>query len=89
MEAKRGVNKSFKNDGEVFVSGSGFGGQGRYTGFGDNGEARNKTFIIQIIPILIKYEMRIRDLRQYIKAFLEVLKHLMHWVPMMNFFLRK
>ncbi len=41
-----------KMNGEVFVSGSGFGGQGRYTGFGDNGEARNKTFIIQIIPYI-------------------------------------
>lgn len=38
-------------NGEVFISGSGFGGQGRYTGAD---ESRNKTFIIQIIPY-IKY----------------------------------
>lgn len=43
-----------KMNGEVFISGSGFGGQGRYTGYGKDGEDRNKTFIIQIIPY-IKY----------------------------------
>ncbi len=41
-------------NGEVFISGSGFDGQGRYSGYGDDGEDRNKTFIIQIIPY-IKY----------------------------------
>ena len=39
-------------NGEVFISGSGFEGQGRYTGFGENGEDKNKTFIIQIIPYI-------------------------------------
>lgn len=41
-----------KLNGEVFISGSGFGGQGRYVGAE---EGRNKTFIVQIIPY-IKYE---------------------------------
>ena len=39
-------------NGEVFISGSGLEGQGRYTGYGENGEDRNKTFIIQIIPYI-------------------------------------
>ena len=39
-------------NGELFISGSGFGGEGRYTGYGPNGEDRNKTFIIQIIPYI-------------------------------------
>ena len=39
-------------NGEVFISGSGFEGQGRYTGYGENGEDKNKTFIIQIIPYI-------------------------------------
>ena len=39
-------------NGEVFISGSGFGGQGRYEGLEED---RNKTFIVQIIPY-IKYE---------------------------------
>lgn len=38
-------------NGEVFISGSGFGGQGRYKGVD---EEKNKTFIVQIIPY-IKY----------------------------------
>lgn len=38
------------SDVEVFISGSGFGGKGRYTGFGLEGEDKNKTFIISIIP---------------------------------------
>ena len=41
-----------KINGEVFISGSGFGGQGRYSGYGPNGEDKNKTFIIQIIPYI-------------------------------------
>lgn len=41
-----------KQNGEVFISGSGFEGKGRYTGFGPNGEDKNKTFIIQIIPYI-------------------------------------
>ena len=39
-------------NGEIFVSGSGFGGQGRYSGYGIDGENKNKTFIIQIIPYI-------------------------------------
>ena len=39
-------------NGEVFISGSGFEGKGRYTGYGENGEDKNKTFIIQIIPYI-------------------------------------
>lgn len=51
----KGILKDIeKQNGEVFISGSGFGGKGRYTGPGPNGEDRNKTFIIQIIPY-IKY----------------------------------
>ena len=38
--------------GEVFISGSGYEGKGRYTGYGPNGEDKNKTFIIQIIPYI-------------------------------------
>lgn len=41
-----------KENGEVFISGSGYEGKGRYTGYGTNGEDRNKTFIIQIIPYI-------------------------------------
>lgn len=41
-----------KENGEVFISGSGYEGKGRYTGYGPNGEDRNKTFIIQIIPYI-------------------------------------
>lgn len=41
-----------KQNGEVFISGSGFEGKGRYTGYGVNGEDKNKTFIIQIIPYI-------------------------------------
>ncbi len=41
-----------KENGEVYISGSGFDGKGRYTGYGKNGEDRNKTFIIQIIPYI-------------------------------------
>ena len=40
---------------EIVISGSGFGGQNRYTDpetLGDDAEARNKTFIIQIIPYI-------------------------------------
>jgi hypothetical protein len=38
-----------KINGEVFISGSGFGGQGRHSG---GAEDKNKTFIIQIIPYI-------------------------------------
>lgn len=41
-----------RQNGEVFISGSGFEGKGRYTGYGVNGEDKNKTFIIQIIPYI-------------------------------------
>lgn len=41
-----------KQNGEVFISGSGYEGKGRYKGFGPNGEDKNKTFIIQIIPYI-------------------------------------
>lgn len=48
-----------KENGEVFISGSGYEGKGRYTGYGPNGEDRNKTFIIQIIPyIAYQYECK-------------------------------
>lgn len=40
-------------NGEIFISGSGYEGRGRYRGYGPNGEDRNKTFIIQIIPYII------------------------------------
>lgn len=40
-----------KMNGEVFISGSGFGGQGRYTNKPGE-EEKNKTFIIQIIPYI-------------------------------------
>ena len=50
---KNGIIKSIEEmNGEVFISGSGFGGQGRYSGYGPDGEDRNKTFIIQIIPYI-------------------------------------
>jgi len=38
---------------EIFISGSGMEGKGRYKGLGPNGEDRNKLFIIQIVPYLI------------------------------------
>lgn len=38
-------------NGEVFISGSGFGGQGRYSNTPGQ-EELNKTFIIQIIPYI-------------------------------------
>lgn len=41
-----------KQNSEVFISGSGLEGKGRYTGYGPNGEDRNRTFIIQIIPYI-------------------------------------
>ncbi len=46
------LNNLEEQNGEVFISGAGFGGKGRYTGYGPDGEDRNKTFIIQIIPYL-------------------------------------
>lgn len=50
---KRGLLTNIENEnGEVYISGSGFDGKGRYTGYGKNGEDRNKTFIIQIIPYI-------------------------------------
>ena len=50
---KNGILTNIEDlNGEVFISGSGFGGQGRYEGAE---EERNKTFIVQIIPY-IKYE---------------------------------
>ena len=49
----RGLLRNIESEnGEVFISGSGFEGKGRYTGYGPNGEDRNKTFIIQIIPYI-------------------------------------
>lgn len=39
-----------QKNGEFFVCGSGFEGKGRYKGYGPNGEDKNKTIIIQIIP---------------------------------------
>ena len=46
------LNNLEEQNGEVFISGSGFGGKGRYTGYGPDGEDKNKTFIIQIIPYI-------------------------------------
>lgn len=46
------LNKVEEMNGEVFISGSGFGGQHRYSGYGADGEDKNKTFIIQIIPYI-------------------------------------
>ena len=46
------LNNIEKQNGEVFISGSGFEGKGRYTGYGPDGEDRNKTFIIQLIPYI-------------------------------------
>ena len=49
----KGLMKNIEDqNGEVFISGSGFEGKGRYTGYGANGEDKNKTFIIQIIPYI-------------------------------------
>ena len=49
----KGLMKNIEDqNGEVFISGSGFEGKGRYTGYGVNGEDKNKTFIIQIIPYI-------------------------------------
>lgn len=39
-------------NGEVFISGSGLDGKGRYSGYGAEGEDKNKTFIIQIVPYI-------------------------------------
>lgn len=47
---KSGIIKSIeKQDAEVFISGLGFAGINRYSGFN---EYKNKTFIIQVIPYL-------------------------------------
>lgn len=47
-----GIIKSIENmNGEVFIAGSGFGGQGRYPNTPGQ-EELNKTFIIQIIPYI-------------------------------------
>ena len=50
---EKGLLKNVEQqNGEVFISGSGYEGKGRYKGFGPNGEDKNKTFIIQIIPYI-------------------------------------
>lgn len=46
------LTKIEQQKGEVFISGSGYEGKGRHTGYGPNGEDKNKTFIIQIIPYI-------------------------------------
>ena len=48
------VNTGHKYPGELFVSGSGYGGQNRYkySPQDPKGEDKNKTFIIQIIPYI-------------------------------------
>ena len=48
------VNTGHKYPGELFVSGSGYGGQNRYkySPQDPRGEDKNKTFIIQIIPYI-------------------------------------
>lgn len=48
------VNKDHVYPGELFVSGSGYGGQNRYkfSLLDPKGEDKNKTFIIQIIPYI-------------------------------------
>lgn len=49
---QNGIIKSIQEmNGEVFISGSGFGGQGRYSNTPGQ-EELNKTFIIQIIPYI-------------------------------------
>ena len=49
---QNGIIKSIQEmNGEVFISGSGFGGQGRYPNTPGQ-EELNKTFIIQIIPYI-------------------------------------
>jgi hypothetical protein len=50
-KANRILSDVEKLNGEVFVSGSGFGGQGRYPNTPGQ-EELNKTFIIQIIPYI-------------------------------------
>ena len=39
---------------EILISGSGLEGKGRYRGLGENGEDKNKRFIIQVVPYIIK-----------------------------------
>lgn len=49
----RGLLKNIdQRNGEIFISGSGYEGKGRYSGYGPEGEDKNKTFIIQIIPCI-------------------------------------
>lgn len=48
-----GLLKDVNDDkGEIIISGSGYEGKGRYKGLGPEGEDKNKTFIIQIIPCI-------------------------------------
>jgi hypothetical protein len=50
---KDDILKNLNNkNAEVFISGSGLEGKGRYKGLGKEGEDRNKRFIIQIVPYL-------------------------------------
>lgn len=50
---KNGLLNNIENmNGEIFISGSGLEGKGRYVGYGPEGEDRNKTFIVQIIPYI-------------------------------------
>jgi outer membrane protein OmpA-like peptidoglycan-associated protein len=52
--SKRGIIKKLNEheNVEIFISGSGLEGKGRYTGYGESGEDKNKRFIIQIVPYL-------------------------------------
>jgi hypothetical protein len=46
------IQKMNTANAEIFISGSGLEGKGRYQGFGTQGEDLNKRFIIQIVPYL-------------------------------------
>jgi hypothetical protein len=49
---RENIIDSLRVNAEVFISGSGLEGEGRYVGLGADGEDKNKRFIIQIIPYL-------------------------------------
>lgn len=50
---EQGIIDNWEKSAEgVFVTGSGYGGSGRYSGYGKDGEDKNKTVIIQILPFI-------------------------------------
>jgi len=50
---ERGIIDNWEKSAEgVFVTGSGYGGSGRYSGYGKDGEDKNKNVIIQILPFI-------------------------------------